>query len=262
MNHTNLVLSQYPPVLIHAVAAILAETVSGFIWTPLENLKQSLQINSSVSNYPIRNTSLLRLDGITRLFKGYWMTLFAFVPYSIVYFTTFEMLKSRSSYSSQSPPFSSSLISEFSRTLLNASMAASLAAVLSSPMDFLKTRWQLSVTIYGGAITFPRFMKENIRIFFKSPSVLLHNALLRCLWMTPSVALSISIFETLVSSWCVIFAFNLLLIIFIMINCNHILRCKQTWFADTIQWTVALIGAHGKVDEWCVLEMTSSSVLI
>ena len=201
VNHENLVLSQYPPVLIHAVAAILAETVSGFVWTPLENLKQSLQINSSDSNYPIRKTSLLRLDGITRLFKGYWMTLFAFIPYSIVYFTTFEMLKSKSPSSSQSrSPFFSSFISDFSRTLLNASIAASLAAVLSSPMDFLKTRWQLSVTIYGGAITFPRFMKENILFFFKNPSVLLHNALLRCLWMTPSVALSISIFETLVSS--------------------------------------------------------------
>ena len=177
----------------HAMCAGFAELLSGFVWTPMENIKQRCQLIGSKKLGSI----LSDFYTIRSLYKGYWMTLFSFLPYSMVYFACFEKLQRLF----PSRP-SDRLYQSFTNVLANSAIAATIAAFVSSPLDFLKTRWQLSSVIYSPASkttepkSFRRFIYLEGKALVANPSVLLGNGAFRCLWMTPSVALSIGLYET------------------------------------------------------------------
>ena len=82
----------------YAASAVCAETVSGAVWTPLEVLKQRLQVGTGAGATGL--AALIRdvreHDGVWRgLFRGYPATLAVFVPYSVLFFTAYEYLCQR-----------------------------------------------------------------------------------------------------------------------------------------------------------------------
>ncbi|KAJ3330574.1 hypothetical protein HDU76_005337 [Blyttiomyces sp. JEL0837] len=89
-------------VWVHATAGAAAECVSGLFWTPMEVIKSKLQVgvgaNGNVATSTMSTVGLVRdilaTQGVQGLFKGYWISLGVFVPYTVIYFVTYEKLKS------------------------------------------------------------------------------------------------------------------------------------------------------------------------
>nr|CAG8506268.1 3924_t:CDS:2 [Entrophospora candida] len=79
----------------HMISGTIAEIVSGAFWTPMEVLKSKLQIQDSTSgsNTLSMIKRIVRIDGVLGFFRGYWMSLYVYVPHTILYFTTYEKLK-------------------------------------------------------------------------------------------------------------------------------------------------------------------------
>ncbi|KAJ1961395.1 hypothetical protein IWQ62_003884 [Dispira parvispora] len=112
-------------VVNYGLAATGAEMLSGLIWTPMEVLKNRLQVQgeplqratSSLStSHPTSNTSNAHVsslrstslsstwqlarqishnEGIRGFFRGYWLSLAVFVPHTVIYFITYEKLKQK-----------------------------------------------------------------------------------------------------------------------------------------------------------------------
>jgi hypothetical protein len=79
--------------------------------------------------------STIRTDGIRNLYKGYWITLGTFGPYSAIYFYGYERMKVLLSYDGTEMSFGS--------TMLAASVSSGISALCTTPLDVIKTRFQV-----------------------------------------------------------------------------------------------------------------------
>ncbi|KAG0044946.1 hypothetical protein BGZ83_009770 [Gryganskiella cystojenkinii] len=110
-------------VLNHLSSAVVAEVSSGLFWTPMEILKSKQQVENmsasthfatKISSATTGSTSIpaassittktrtgtfalakkiYRQEGLAGFYRGYFITLGVFVPYSMIYFATYEQLK-------------------------------------------------------------------------------------------------------------------------------------------------------------------------
>jgi len=82
--------------VVYLAAGFLAEVASGVFWTPMEVIKQRLQVTvlqeSKVSAFALAKDAL-RAEGLYGLYRGYLVTLAVFVPYTMAYFASYEWLK-------------------------------------------------------------------------------------------------------------------------------------------------------------------------
>jgi hypothetical protein len=80
--------------------------------------------------------SMIRTDGIRNLYKGYWITLGTFGPYSAIYFYGYERMKQLLSHHGQNEM-------SFGATMLAASVSSGFSALCTTPLDVIKTRFQV-----------------------------------------------------------------------------------------------------------------------
>ena len=169
--------------LTHAGAGALAECVSGVLWTPMENIKNKLQVGE-------RRVwqRLIRSEGVGGLFKGYWLGLATFVPYSVTYFLVYERLKrilvpglskTQSKLIDPSPTQTPSIF-------LAATISGAIAGAVSNIFDVVKTRTQ--VTRRSNVID-EIYRTQGLRGF-------LVGMLPRVMWVTPSVAITMTIYDS------------------------------------------------------------------
>jgi solute carrier family 25 S-adenosylmethionine transporter 26 len=111
------------PILVFLISATLAETLSGFFWTPMERLKAKQQAElhdfelalddddlleeefmaSEGVSYPRPHLSwqepssawqiaetIYKDDGWIGFFRGFWLGLAVYIPHSMIYFTLYE----------------------------------------------------------------------------------------------------------------------------------------------------------------------------
>ncbi|KAJ3091070.1 hypothetical protein HK102_001796 [Quaeritorhiza haematococci] len=83
-------------VVVHGLAGACAEGISGAFWTPMEVLKNKLQVavTNNTTTFQLAK-SIYRNEGLRGFFRGYWLSLGVFIPYTVVYFVTYEQLKLR-----------------------------------------------------------------------------------------------------------------------------------------------------------------------
>ncbi|KAJ3125952.1 hypothetical protein HK098_008032 [Nowakowskiella sp. JEL0407] len=182
--------------LVHAVAAGGAEALSGLFWTPMEVLKNKLQVaTGGMGEYSKRNVTARSLamhiygrEGVRGFFRGYFIGLAVFVPYTVIYFTTYEQLKlmaQRNQPANGAPPFYTYVSSS--------AMSGGLAACISNILDVVKTRVQVSDGRENASAiaTISKILRnEGIRGFTKGMAA-------RILFFVPSVTISMTIYETL-----------------------------------------------------------------
>eukprot|EP00871_Galdieria_phlegrea_P001879 jgi/Galph1/2692/GphlegSOOS_G1349.1 len=89
--HSELLQSSSP--LTHLCSGFIAEAVSAVFWVPMEVLKQRVQVRSKDANSLSALRDLLKYEGPRTLFKGYFLTLGVFGPYSMIYFVCYERFK-------------------------------------------------------------------------------------------------------------------------------------------------------------------------
>lgn len=84
---------------VHLVSGLGAEALSGVLWTPMEVIKQRLQIQINDKNVKYSSSvnaikSVYYNEGIMGFFKGYGMQLGVFGPFSMLNFVLYEYFKS------------------------------------------------------------------------------------------------------------------------------------------------------------------------
>eukprot|EP00026_Physarum_polycephalum_P011440 Phypoly_transcript_11666.p1 GENE.Phypoly_transcript_11666~~Phypoly_transcript_11666.p1 ORF type:complete len:287 (+),score=36.69 Phypoly_transcript_11666:278-1138(+) len=172
----------------HLSAGLVAECVSGLVWTPMSVLTQKLQVDShsgsNLAKYK-NSTHAIKViygeEGIRGFFRGYFANLSVFGPFSMIYFVVYEKLKSH-------------YPSSYLYYVLSASIAGALAAAATAPLDVVKTRlqvqsWQSAGHYTSIAEALRRMAREEgWRVFSK-------GLLARVLWIAPSTGINLSIFE-------------------------------------------------------------------
>jgi solute carrier family 25 iron transporter 28/37 len=77
------------------LSASVAEFFSSIIWTPLEVLKGRLQVIESRRFESLSRlaSTIYHTEGIKGFYRGYWMGIFVFLPYSVVWWSFYEHAK-------------------------------------------------------------------------------------------------------------------------------------------------------------------------
>ncbi|WVW81450.1 hypothetical protein I302_103444 [Kwoniella bestiolae CBS 10118] len=141
--NANLTASLTPAPLI---AGSLARTLSATVISPIEMFRTRLQALPSVergsptyASTAKDMTTLVQSKGVTILWRGLGPTLWRDVPFSGIYWASFELLKSYLiSPSSPLPP-----LSPITTSFISGFVSGTLSAIITQPFDVLKTRRQV-----------------------------------------------------------------------------------------------------------------------
>ncbi|KAF7724686.1 hypothetical protein EC973_000794 [Apophysomyces ossiformis] len=156
----------------------------------MKNRLQSLQHETNARSSSSTSQSWLvrsiwQEEGLRGFFRGYGMGLLVFVPHTMAYFAVYEQLKKRLDQAPSMLTYAAS-----------ASGAGIVAIFISTPLDIIKTRWQVSAeepAFRKGPITIARQMwtKEG------GPRAFSRGLGARIVWGIPTTVLSMTIFELL-----------------------------------------------------------------
>lgn len=200
------------PLLCGSIARILAATTV----SPLELIKTRVQAVPS-GNTSSTSTDIFKMviknsmkeineGGISTIFKGLGLTLWRDVPFSGIYWASYEyithILKTHSVLGDQTERLSTDA-SLFLRSFIGGSLAGITAAVFTNPFDVGKTRMQVSLEDNSKMGTLAKQVKNNDSIF-KFISEIYRNEgfgalyvglLPRCMKIAPACAIMISSYE-------------------------------------------------------------------
>lgn len=174
--------------LSYLSSGMIAEAVCCAVFVPVDVVKERLQVQSNQLHYAHSSTSykgsldafktILRLEGLRGLYKGYGATVFSYGPYSALYFLCYEEAKrftfkrkqqqyqeqhhsavrSKASVNAQvvegESPSSFDILQndkidfdnrelDFKENLICAAIAGSIASYLTNPLDLAKLRYQI-----------------------------------------------------------------------------------------------------------------------
>lgn len=219
---------QTGPSITFLTAGLVAEAASGMFWTPMEVVKQRLQVSGSLQNVDLQHGNackaflyILRSEGPLGLYRGYFSSLLVFGPYSSIYFFLYENAKNRARYlkeaSSSSKSSEAGILSHdseglpFSYILCCSAVSAGVASFAVNPLDVIKTRWQVhSRTSPSSAATTASSNSKMVRKSFANPLDVLKDLLqnegyialfkgakARALFSVPNVAITMALYEFL-----------------------------------------------------------------
>ncbi|KAF2621082.1 mitochondrial carrier [Macroventuria anomochaeta] len=141
-----------PTPVIHAAASSLAELVSCAILTPAEVIKQNAQMVSSdhsSTNATIQTLQKFRSNPLA-LWRGYASLAGRNLPFTAMQFPMFERLKQGiREYRDEKGLTTGTIVESGTITAFSAGTAGSIAAVITTPVDVLKTRIMLSAAEGG-----------------------------------------------------------------------------------------------------------------
>jgi len=145
-----------PQPFIHSAASATGELVSCFILTPAEVLKQNAQMirkpdgssasrASTVFQPSVTKQALKHFKRPSQLWRGYFTLVARNLPFTAMQFPMFEHLKvGIKDYRKKNETFTGSLSETALTTAVSAGSAGSVAAVITTPVDVVKTRIMLS----------------------------------------------------------------------------------------------------------------------
>lgn len=147
-----------PAPVVNALASSTGEMVSCFILTPAEVLKQNAQmVRKSSSTTSLVNTrsrifdggatvtALRKFNSPAQLWRGYTSLAARNLPFTAMQFPMFEYLRAKiDTYRESKGVQTGSLLESGLVTALSAGTAGSVAAVVTTPIDVVKTRIMLS----------------------------------------------------------------------------------------------------------------------
>ncbi|CAD8149123.1 unnamed protein product [Paramecium octaurelia] len=118
--------------LLHLCCGLLAETVSGVLWLPIDVVKERLQVQKRFGYHNYSGSidavlQIVRKEGVLGLYRGFGATLGFFGPYSALYFASFEYLKEQTN----------------NHALLSSLGAFFFSSILTQPLSVSKMRIQI-----------------------------------------------------------------------------------------------------------------------
>lgn len=156
---------------------MLAGAIAGFCQVlatnPMEMVKIHMQLQTQRHERVLKSTwQVIKELGLSGIYKGTLTTWMRDIPFSVVFFSIYAVLRERTSNS-----FVSGLL------------AGCLASTMATPMDVIKTRYQSG----GGEMRIldlykETFRREGLRAFFK-------GVLPRCLIVSPLFGISLMVYD-------------------------------------------------------------------
>lgn len=184
--------------LVHFLAGFGAEAVSCVAWVPHDVLKERMQVER---NHDVKLRDVyrqVRADGLRNLYKGYGITLATFGPFSALYFLGYEKMK----YAMSQWTGTSLQNLGFGSFLVSASIAAAMSSVLTTPLDVVKTRYQVqrrTMTTMAGDISYYTSIWDGFKKIMRheGPRALWKGVTARVCYMSPNVAVIMTSYELL-----------------------------------------------------------------
>ncbi|EME49136.1 hypothetical protein DOTSEDRAFT_68007 [Dothistroma septosporum NZE10] len=144
-----------PTPLVHAIASGSAELVSCAILTPAEVIKQNAQmVDNSQKDRPRVNATLQTIERFRSnplaLWRGYTALAGRNLPFTAMQFPMFERIKeSIKRYRNEQGTRTHTLLESGMITAVSAGTGGSIAAVITTPIDVVKTRIMLAAAEAG-----------------------------------------------------------------------------------------------------------------
>lgn len=139
------------PSVVPLASGVFARSIVSSVVSPLELIRTNLQSTPSLSNTPHTLKSVLgsleglvRAHGVRHLWRGLEATLWRDVPFSGLYWASYEGMKRQLEKRGRSGP---------SLAFICGATSGTAAALLTSPFDVLKTRQQALVMSTPGRPT-------------------------------------------------------------------------------------------------------------
>eukprot|EP00300_Choanocystis_sp_HF-7_P014118 c18572_g1_i1.p1 GENE.c18572_g1_i1~~c18572_g1_i1.p1 ORF type:complete len:156 (-),score=18.06 c18572_g1_i1:92-559(-) len=155
----------------------MAEAVSSALWTPIDVCKETAQVYGHKGVF----RRILREEGLKGLYRGYFVTLASFGPYSALYFGLWEYFSKSTSLRDN--------------TVVAAAASASTAAFLTNPVDVIKVRFQVNRNQFSSSWNMAKHIVQT-----EGLSALGRGTLARVIYHTPSATIGILVFEA-VKAW-------------------------------------------------------------
>lgn len=182
--------------LLHFTSGLAAELCGALVWTPMDVVKQRTMIRDSASGCVDYQNSWRGIrtvwlnEGLRGFYRGFGTGVAVYGPFVGIYFTCYEQMKLRLAAMRSCQP------SELSTPyhLASGFMSGTIAAAATCPLDVVKTRLQVTSKqqqpLPPWAIARNLLREEGPRAFWKG---LEH----RVLWIAPSMAITIAVYEFL-----------------------------------------------------------------
>lgn len=180
------------PSVMPLVAGVSARSIVSSVVSPLELIRTNLQSTPSLPNTPHTLKSVLtsleglvRVHGVRHLWRGLGSTLWRDVPFSGVYWASYEGMKGYLEKRGRSGP---------SLAFICGATSGTAAALLTSPFDVLKTRQQALVMSTPGQQTSALpFLRQLVRT--EGTSALFAGLGPRIAKIAPACGIMISCYE-------------------------------------------------------------------
>ncbi|KAK2984593.1 hypothetical protein RJ640_018971 [Escallonia rubra] len=181
--------------LAHAAAGVVATTASDAVLTPMDVVKQRLQLRRSPYG-GVRDcvARIIKEEGVRAFYASYRTTVVMNAPFTAVHFATYEAVKKALCEVSSDKASEERILVH----LTAGGAAGALASAVTTPLDVVKTRLQCQ-----GVCGADRFNSGSIRMALKQivakegPTALLQGLKPRVLFHTPAAAICWSTYEAM-----------------------------------------------------------------
>ena len=209
--------------VVHLAAGFLAEAVSCVVFTPLDVVKERMQVEPAVAvagggggrdggrgrkltyakNATARDVvrDILSTSGVRGLYRGYGATLASFGPFSALYLATYEELRrvalAWGAYSTSPVPVGGHNVVDVTRPPPAAlfwtcgALAGGFAGFLTNALDLVKLRAQTGGFAYRGVVDGLRTLVQT-----EGPVSLLRGSSARVAFSSLAAALNMALFES------------------------------------------------------------------
>ena len=176
-----------------------AEVIASLLFTPLDVLKQRMQVapvGTSVSDVVRGACAGIGVGG---LWRGYFAGITVWAPYSAAYFSAYEAFRDalRSASSGDGGEGANA-----AQSASAGAAAGGVAALITQPLDCAKTRIQVGQAGQVGKVPGPVEIFTVVRQVWvnEGASALVRGGLARMLWLAPASAVTITVFETVAAA--------------------------------------------------------------
>jgi len=185
-----------PPEHLSPLAGLLAGATAGLCQCLATNPMEMVKINMQLPGQQRTIGSIVRTLGLRGLYRGTFSTLMRDIPFSMIFFQSFSTISSRLKGHMNTDQL------PFHYVLLAGIIAGSIGAVMATPMDLVKTRyqseWFKAQQQADRCVTsrrIPQIWKDTLRnegagAFFK-------GSLQRCMIVGPLFGISLGTYELL-----------------------------------------------------------------
>lgn len=162
--------SELPPAygMIAGAAAGLCQVVAT---NPMEMVKIQMQLAAKTGRPIPRTVDVVRRLGLRGIYTGTPITLMRDIPFSVLFFQGYAMLKER-----------------LNSSFLAGCLAGCAASAAATPMDVIKTRYQSLPRASIALVVREAWTKEGPRAFFK-------GTLPRCMIVSPLFGISLMAYD-------------------------------------------------------------------